>query len=313
MMGSNRLMVWRPLSVVVVLALLGAPGGIPRAFGAGPPPWLAAQIAQNEQIAEDDSAARLALLRLPPGAIETEGPPAGTRHWLAGPFYESDRERFLNSHAFWEVPRGRTWTLRWLRHHPPLGTRLEWESSVGHSTKLEFDWLRGLPEGVWASSVATAVVSRPTGGTALRADVSDQWLWPRGPGQTIPAGTRSLELEVDPHPGLVERDAHLRPRFASTHDRRLIDAVVERLEELPAPQFVGPSCGAPELDRSHLITLTLRSGSRGRALARISQQTPTGPCQSLVVRRPGRAPYALTEGWTVLTKLRELMHHARAR
>lgn len=37
------------------------------------------------------------------------------------------------------------------------------------------------------------------------------------------------------------------------------------------------------------------------------------PCQSLVVRRPGRRHYALTEGWTVLAGIRDLLHRARAR
>lgn len=99
-MGGKRLPILRRLGAIVALALFGALGGIPQAFAAERPSWLLAQIAQNERVAEDDSAARLATLSLPPGAIEAEGPPAGTRHWLAGRFYEDEDERFVNAHAF---------------------------------------------------------------------------------------------------------------------------------------------------------------------------------------------------------------------
>jgi len=138
---------------------------------------------------------------------------------------------------------------------------------------------------------------------------------PRSPLQRIPAGSRFLHLSVSPgSEGFYPKGEKAPPtRSISTEDRALAAKLTRVVNRQPAYQLVDlASCGpAPGPGwESHLTTLVFKTSRHGRVLARVSQETPIGICDSLQLEVGSRKPYALEGGRHVLHAARGLIGRA---
>lgn len=274
---------------------------------------VATKSARNKSIAKRDSERRLQSLRLPPGAIPSQGRPSGVGNLLRSPAGSPAGIRFVSSHGFWKAPGSPRHVLGWLRHHAPPHADLESEIGGSAGRGLEFDWDYS-PPGVWNASVLITAVARSTGGTAVRADVFDWWELPRSPAARIPTGSHYLSLRVSPGTGIhTEGEDQREPRFISIEEGPLIARLVRLVNREPAYQYtVLPSCGPPtSASESHLFTLTFKASRRGPTLAQVSQETPEGPCDALRLKLGGsKVLYPLFGGWQVLRAARSLIRRA---
>ncbi len=84
----------------------------------------AAGTGHDKATAERDAAHRLALLRLPPGAVRSATVPSGSGPELEGIGLIPSGGRVVARHAFWTAPGTRGEVFDFLRHHLPHGARL---------------------------------------------------------------------------------------------------------------------------------------------------------------------------------------------
>lgn len=276
---------------------------------------VARESTRNRSIAERDSERRLGLIRLPPGAVPSQGRPSGVGQLLREAPAIPGGTRLVSNHAFWTTPGSPQQALAWLRHHSQPGAKLEGELRGSAGTALHFYWSRA-PAGVLSASVLVTVVPRSAGGSAIRADVFDGWELPRSPAARIPAGSRYLGLVATEGTGglhILGQEGTRKPRFTSTEDGPLIARLVRLINRRSAYQYVNlPSCGPVGLaSESHLFKLVFKTSRHGRTLARVSQETPIGICDALNLQVGSGKTYTLDGGWEVLRAMRGLIRRAR--
>lgn len=272
------------------------------------------EAARNRTEARRFVERRLNSIELPPGAETSEGQPSGVGDRLREAVAIPGGNPHVTAHRFWTVPRAPSEVLAWLRRHAPATTKWFGGEIGGTGGRtLEFESLPG-PEGALGGLLFITVVQRSAGGSAVRADVFEDWEIPRSPLQRIPAGSRFLRLSVSPGSSGVHRDdENTRPtRAISTEDRGLIAKLVRIVNRQPAYQLVDlASCGGVRLaSEEHLITLVFKTTSDGATLAQVSQIAPIGICDALHLQVEGRRPYALERGWDVLRAARGLIRRA---
>jgi len=267
--------------------------------------------AQNRARAKRGAERRLRSIELPPGAEASRRRPTGIGALLNEPAAILGGRPHVTAHRFWTVPDSAKEVLAWLRRHAqPSANR---SGSGGRA--LEFVTQPG-PEGALGGLLHITVVSRSTGGSAVRADVFEDWEIPRSPLQRIPAGSRFLRLIVSPGSEgfYLEGEEPPPSRTIATEDRGPIAKLVRIINGQPANQLVDlVSCGpVPSPGWEPLLTTLIFKASRhGRVLARVSQETPIGICDPMQLRIGTRTPYALESGGNVLHAARGLIRRAR--
>lgn len=309
------------LAAILISFALAASGSLAAATSKTPAEVVAAESASNMATAENDLGHRLGMIRLPAGAVATPGRPSGVGEHLSGPSVEPGGGRFVHSFAFWTLPEPQRQVLDFLRHHPPSGARVGSEFSGSGGPGVEFDW-RHPPEGIWDVSVILTVVKRTGGGSAVRADAWDWWELPRSPAARIAGQPHYLVLRVMPtgegiplpvEEGEPEPPPPV-PRFNSTARRSVIATVLRLVERQPAYQITSlPSCGPPAVGETDLIELVFKDRRGGKVLATVSQNSPIGPCDPLMLHPAGGGRYALEFGWNVLQRVHGLIQSAKPR
>jgi hypothetical protein len=270
---------------------------------------------QNRARARRSAEHRLSSIELPPAAEMSRDRPTGIGDLLSEPIAIPGGRPHATAHRFWTVPVPAHDVLSWLRRHAQPETKEVAELFGTRGRSLEFETLPG-PHGRTGGLLFITVVPRSTGGSAVRADVFESWEIPRSPLQRIPAGSRFLHLSISPgSEGSYSEGEKVPPsRTISTEGRSLVAKLVRIVNRQAAYQEVDlASCGSVLSPgrQPHLVTLVFKTGRRGRVLARVSQETPIGICDSLQLRVGTRDPYALDGGWDVLRAARGLIRRAR--
>lgn len=164
-------------------------------------------------------------------------------------------------------------------------------------------------------------MKRAGGGSALRADVTDQWELPRSPAARIPGRPRFLVVRVRPtgegipipEEGQPEPPRPV-PRFNSTERQSLIANLVRLVEREPAYQITElPSCGPPAIGEVDLIELVFMNHRGGSVLATVSRKSSGGPCDPLLLHPRGAATFALDLGYKVMKRAQGLVGTATPR
>lgn len=280
-------------AVLLLLAAVQAPSLL--AAPMSPKAVVERESARNKAVAERDANHRLDLIPLPADAVRSPARPSGIGERLGGPAYEFFGTRNVHATAFWTTDKSQGQMLGFLRHHPPRGARVETETFGSGGPAVEFGW-RHAPQGVWHASVLVGVAKRSGGGSALRADVTDQWELPRSPAARIPGRPRFLAVRVRPtgegipipEEGQPEPPPPV-PRFNSTERQSLIASLVRLVEREPAYQPTElPSCGPPAIGEVDLIELVFMDHRGGSVLATVSRKSAVGPCDPMLLHPRGR-------------------------
>lgn len=305
------------VAVLLLIATVHASSLI--AAPAEPKAVVEKESAENEAIAERDAKHRLDLIPLPVDSVRSETRPSGIGDRLSDPAYEFFGTRNVHATAFWTTSKSQRQMLDFLRRHPPGGARVGTESSGSGGPTIEFGWGHA-PRGVWFASVLVSVAKRSGGGSALRADATDQWELPRSPAAHIPGRPRFLFIRVRPTgEGIpIHEEGHEPrrpvPRFNSTERHGLIASLVRLVEREPAYQITElPSCGPPPVGEVDLIELVFMDHRGGNVLATASRKSWGGPCDPLTLRPRGAKTFALNSGDSVIERAQGLVDAATRR
>jgi hypothetical protein len=303
-----------PLFAIAVLLVFAAMQASSLAAPMGPKAVVERKSARNEAVAERDAHHRLDLIPLPTGAVRSQVRPSGIGKRLRGPAFSFFGTRNVHATTFWTTDKSRAQMIDFLRNHAPRGARVETESFGSGGPAVEFGW-RNAPRGVWYTSVVVGVAKRLGGGSALRADVTDQWELPRSPAARIPGHPRFLAVRIKPtgeglavpEEGQPEPPRPV-PRFNSTERQSLIAGLVRLVEREPAYQITElPSCGPPPVGEVDLIELTFMDHRGGTVLATVSRKSSGGPCDALLLHPRGAGTYALDFGYAVMKRAQGLV------
>ena len=298
------------LAAVQASSLLAAP--------MSPKAVVEQESARNKALAARDASHRLNLIPLPADAVRSPIRPSGIGERLSEPAWEFFGTRNVNATAFWTTEKSQGQMLNFLRHHPPRGARVESESFGSGGPAVEFRW-RHAPRGVWYASVLVGVAKRAGGGSALRADVTDQWELPRSPAARIPGRPRFLAVRVKPTEEIVPEEGEPEPprpvrRFNSTERQSLIASLVRLVEREPAYQITEPpSCGPPAIGEVDLIELVFMDHRGGSVLATVSRKSAVGPCDPMLLHPRGAGTYSLDFGYPVMKRAQGLVNAATPR
>ena len=307
-------------AAVILLLLAAAQASSLFAAPMSPKAVVARESARNKALAEHDATHRLDLIPLPADVVRSPTRPSGIGERLSGPAYDFFGTRYVNATAFWTTDKSQAQVLDFLREHPPRGAQVATESSGSGGPAIEFSWTHP-PRGVWSASVLVGVVKRSGGGSALRADVTDQWELPRSPAARIPGHLRFLVVRVKPieegipisEEGQPEPPPRV-PRFNSTVRQSLIASLVRLVEREPAYQITElPSCGPPAIGEVDLIELVFMDHRDGRVLATVSRKSSGGPCDPLLLHPRGAGTYPLDFGYRVMERVGGLIDTATPR
>jgi hypothetical protein len=226
------------------------------AFGAG----VASGARGPTNGAEARTAAQrvLGALKLPAGAMRTDGDPSGSV--LAKPESRPGTPDLVDLHQFWRVPGDHFAVYDWIRAHAPAGSVLRLTGAEGVNGTITAQYA-GFSFGGFATewpseTLLVTVAAAKGGGTAVRADGQVVWVFERPPSERIPAGVHAVTISSRTLGG-----ASRGPWMVT--DRNRVRRIVELLDRLPAGQPGAFSCPA---DTGPSVTVTFDSVG-GRRLA----------------------------------------------
>ncbi len=165
------------------------------------------------------------------------------------------------AYSTWSVPDDPASVLSFVEAHLPAGSKLVSTGSGGPSPSSQ-SVIRSWPpvDGVldvrW---LEFDVTSRAAGGTLLHAESQSQWVVPRHPRETIPAGVR----EVDVSSSWPGKAPFLSRRV---RDRAKIRTLVALFDSLGIVQPGAINC--PSGSIRPIVRVAFRAGARGRPVAR---------------------------------------------
>jgi hypothetical protein len=300
----------RVLAVVVAAAVV-AVGGLALArtsSGAGipkPPPAIAAA---RRHRARADAKTLLGRVRLPAGAEQVSGEPAGDGGILARPVNRpAGVSTLVDEHTWWRVPGSAASVLRYLNVHPPRGGRLT-ESGAQGTNRGEVSGYVGFtwhPVGrILADRELLVQVTNLTGGgTGVRVDAQVQWIIPRPVSERIPQGVH----EVDVSRAAPGEAPSVDVKVVSPHEIRALVAMVDALGIIQPGAYSCPSMSGAE----PVVTFTFRASDGGTVLARASElasaREPTTSCDPMTFSIRGHAKTPLLGGAAVVAKAGRLL------
>jgi hypothetical protein len=244
-----------------------------------------ASAATNLAAAQADTAAAIAGLALPPGAIPSAVEPAGDGSVLANPLSEPATPNLVDGHAWWIVPGSPAAAVAYVHAHPPATATCA-TPAPGGSPSISYVTdqcsLPGRAGVLDERALLVVAVQLPDGTTGLRADAQAVWLVPRSASERIPTGARRLVVSVTA-PGHPHRQS------VTVTSRPRIDRVRALLDALPLAQPGVRSCPAGFAVRVRLAFYT-RTGRTPLAVAAVD---PMG-CGGVNLTIRGRVEPPLT-------------------
>jgi hypothetical protein len=224
---------------------VAADGGARGASGPGLRAVVGGSARANRAAAQADAASLLTRLLLAAGATQSSIEPAGDGGYLGHPGEGSQATpNLVEDHTWWVLPGARTEVVAYIRAHPPAGSAPVLSGSsdrdgVTTSETQAFAWppVTGVLATRWLVITAVGLAD---GATGLRVDAKVVWVTPRPASERVPAGTRLLRISVSSE---IKRNQP-RQRPLSVRSAKRIEAIVARLNSLPATQPGLRSCPA---------------------------------------------------------------------
>jgi hypothetical protein len=295
----------------LVLARTSSGAGIPKlppAIAAGipePPPPIAAA---RRHRARADAKTLLARVRLPAGAEQVSGEPAGDGGILARPVNRpAGVSTLVDEYTWWRVPGSAASVLNYLNAHPPRGGRLT-ESGAQGTSRGEVSGYVGFtwhPVGRLLSDreLLVQVTNLTGGGTGVRVDAQVQWIIPRPVSERIPQGVH----EVDVNRAVPGEAPSLDVKVVSPHEIRALVAMVDALGIIQPGAYSCPSMSGAQ----PVVTFTFRASDGGTVLARASEpasaREPTTSCDPMTFSIRGHSKTPLLGGAAIVAKAGRLL------
>jgi hypothetical protein len=282
----------RARGIAVGLGLLGATlaFALPSSGRAAAAPETGTAAAKAD--AALDAATLLGRLRLPPGATESNGPPAGAGAALVSPSIAPATPNLATRVAYWSAPETPSAVLAFVAAHPPAGSRKYMSGTSGlygqvTARMLGFSFEPTRRLGLRA--VGITVVATGPSTSAVLVEAADVWLIARPASELIPAAATFVSVSIlrqslGPGQGSSSRRLTVTAR---TKVARLIAAV----NALPASQ---PGVEACPLDNGSRVTMDFRATATGPELAVV--RADSSGCGDVTLTLGGHAQPPLTGG-----------------
>jgi hypothetical protein len=279
-----------------------AGSGIPK-----PPPAIAAA---RRRRARADAASLLARVRLPAGAEQLAGEPAGDGGRLsrAAVTRPAANHTLVDEHTWWRVPGSAASVLDYVNPHVPPGGKLVESGSEGPKPGVVVTGFVGIgwpPVGrlLGNRELLEQVTNLAGGGAAVRVDAQVQWIIPRPVNERIPHGVHEVEVTV----GSPGQAPSLEVKVVSPAKIHALVAMVNRLEIVQPGAYSCPSFSPGE----PVVTFTFLASDGGAVLASAGQlagvSEPTTPCDPMTFSIRGQARTPLLGGARVVTKAGHLL------
>jgi len=267
---------WAFVVVAAVLTALAVAIPVASSAGAGAPANLAR--------ARTEAARLLALLRVPPGAVELTREP----NVLKAPSYDEATPNLVDAHHWWRIREKATSVLAYLAARMPRGATL-FVSGSGGPAPVYYTKGFALPAvpGVLSQRVLAASVAQVSPSTTiLRTDGEAVWISPRPADETVPAGVREVDI--------TSTAFMTQAPIASVRvtDAAQVRQIVKWINAMGIAQPGAISC--PALD-GPTVTFVFRAAG-GMRVARASGMDfagSSGECNGLEMRIGGRPEPAL--------------------
>jgi hypothetical protein len=272
--------------------------GAPMAFA---PEALAAAgrpihtLAGNRLAARHDAKDLLGRVRLPSGAARLSSEPRGDGGWLKPELALDATTARAEVHGWWRVTSGPDAVFAFIQAHPPRGAKVvSTGSGSSPSTSSEFvtfGW-RPVAGVLRLRELAVTVTGLPGGATGVLAQAEADWIVPRRPSERVPAGVH----EVDVTSAGLDGSAKLTGSITSPAKVR---RVIARIDALPVVQPVSYGCPNLSADGARRVSLSFRTRTGARALARATYiayagMQVSGPCNPIDFSIRGRPQVPLT-------------------
>lgn len=273
--------------------------------------------ASNKLAAQQDAEKLLRLVVLPPGAKRVTSAPPGSEwllksKWLLPPSLAT----FTDRRRFFQIDRPLHSVVAFLKAHRPPGASVFADAARARGTRVFPNRPSPFPNHYFAYRFPTMpnrisfrlllvnVVALPTGGTAVRADAQDQWVWTQAPRDHVPAAVREIDITRSRWPQLPP--LALRVRNAA-HVQRIV-GWVDSLKVVPGGR-TGCAISMPGGAFGPSLTFDFRGG-RGRLLAQITMPDvgkSTPDCAPMSYHVRGRPPLLLI-GRDFVLRLQRLLN-----
>jgi hypothetical protein len=259
-----RVRILASLVVLAAVAVVALPGAGAHSSARAP----AHTTASNRRVARADARALLAALRLPARAVRLAREPAGDHGYLRAFGVLADEARAAAT-GWWRVPHASpAAVLGYLRAHVPPGAKLFSTGGGGntrtgtHFSTLTYSWA-GRPGVLGFRGLNVTVTALSSGAVGVGAQSQSDWIVARSPSERVPAGVRSVRVELQRGTGRGLQAAGSFTLTAPARVRRLVALV----DSLPIAQPLALSCPADLVSAQRVVRLRFVSGG-GEALAR---------------------------------------------
>jgi hypothetical protein len=292
-----------PGAAIAAIAANAGSAARPASAGAGipkPPPAIAAA---RRRRARADAASLLGRVRLPAGAKQLAGEPAGDGGTLSRPATRPAAvSTLVDEHTWWRAPGSAASVLDYVNGHVPRGGKLVESASQGPSgggLRSGYDGFVWPPVGrlLGSRQLLVQVTNLAGGGAGVRVDAQVQWIIPRPVSERIPQGVH----EVDITRGAPGEAPTLEIKVVSPSNIRALVAMVNGLGIVQPGAYSCPSFSPAE----PVVTFKFLASDEGAVLASASQlagvSEPTTPCDPMTFSIRGHARTALLGGARVVT------------
>ncbi len=174
----------------------------------------ATTTASNRRAAELDAAAVLRRFVVPAGVKPLTKIPPRAGWWLASKWV-IPRSPVADRYHLWRVDRSARYLVRFVRAHKPRGSTLGTDGGTAASGRYTASHhiifrFPAVPGRIWGRNLYVAIVPLPSGGTALRVDAQDAWVWTQTARDRLPSGIRELDITGAHWPRHPARSWHFR-------------------------------------------------------------------------------------------------------
>jgi hypothetical protein len=252
--------------------------------------------ASPPELARQDAARLLSLVRLPPGSKQLAREPIGDSHPLASAAQSIGDPNLVDLHRFFVAPMSAWKLCRYGRSHPPFGsTSRAGYNSFGTSGThgktdewfVSYSWLP-VKTLLDTRVLVISIVALPGHQSAIRVDAQVTWLPAKPAGDRIARGAKVLTavLSAGMNPG--------EPRHGpiTTTDPAKIEAIREFINQLGV---LPPGVRSCPIDFGQYLTISFRKQAQAKPFAVVAADT--GGCEDVQVQRFGHVVTPALSGY----------------